>query len=166
MVRDHQNFARSRQGIDGHLAVHRLFRQGHVKVAGATNHIHLGHAFAAVGHGGDSLGTSEAEHRFHASEVGRCQHHGVNRPTPSGGGADHHVLHAGDPSWHRIHQHGAGVGRSSSGHVQTGPLHRSPAPPELFAVGACHRQIGGTLALVEVGDAAMGQLQGVPQVGR
>ena len=33
-------------------------------------------------------------------------------------------------------------------------------------MGARHRQIGGTLALVEVRDAAVGQLQGIPQVGR
>ena len=166
VVCDHQHFAWSRQGIDGHLAVHRLFRQGDVEVSGATDHVHLGNALAAVGHGGDSLGTSEAEHRFHAGQVGRCQHHGVHRTITSGGGTDHHVFDAGDPGWHRIHQHGAGVSRPSSGHVETRPLHRPPAPPKLFAVGARHRQIAGTLALVEVGDAAMGQLQGIPQVGR
>ena len=164
VVGDHQHLARSRQGIDAHLAVHRLLGQGHVDVARSADHIHFVDAFGAVGHGGDRLGTTDAQHAADTGQMGGSQNNGIHLTIPTRRRADHCVAHAGHPGGNGIHQHRAGVGRTASRHVKTSPLHRSPAAAEPFAVGSIHADVRRPLALMEFADAPVGQLQSVLQI--
>ena len=95
-----------------------------------------------------------------------CEHDGIHLTIGPGGGADHNLFNAGHTGRDRIHQNGAGVSSPSTGHVETCPLHRSPAPSQLLAVSPFHPDVLRTLPLVKLADAAMGQFQRIAQVLR
>ena len=165
VVGDHQHLAGAGQGVDRHPAVHHLLGQGHVEIARPTDHIHPGDALGAIGQGRHRLGAAHPVDLIHPGQVGGSQHGGVGSALGTRGRDHHQPLHPGHLGRHRIHQHRAGVGGPATGHVQASPLHRPPAAPQLFAMGAFQVQIGGELALVKGQDPPVGQLQGLAQPG-
>ena len=127
-IGNHQHFAGARQGIDRDPPVDRFFGQGHIEIARTANDVHPRDGFRAVGQRSDGLGATDPIDLVDAREVRGGQDGGVDATVGTGRGDHDHPLHSSHLRGNGVHQHRARVAGTASGHVQTGALHRPPAP--------------------------------------
>ena len=66
-----QNLTRPGNGIDGDFSEYHPFGRSDINVSRADNLIHFGNGLCAIGHGPDSLGSSDLEYGIDPRDV-RC----------------------------------------------------------------------------------------------
>lgn len=121
-VGDDQNFARTREHVDPHVAVHFLFRKRDEDIARTRDNVRLGNAFRAVGERGDRLRAARFEQRGDAAFLCRHQHGGID--LAAFGWRDRvNFLYARRLCGKDAHQHRTGQGRRAAGHVDPRPPH-------------------------------------------
>ena len=164
-VRHDQNLAGTGDHIDGNGTEHLLFGFRHKGVAGADDLIHLGHAFGAVGQGGNGLGAAYLEDLVDAGDAGSCQDHGIDLAVSAGGRDHDHLSAPGDLGGDGVHQHGGGVGRCAAGHIQTGPVDGDDLLTHYDAVFIVDDKAAPHLGLVELADIRRRAAQNVQKLG-
>ena len=78
----------------------------------------------------------------------------------------HHLVVSSGLRWHSILQHFSAMGHWTSWHVQTSSIHWPPAASKPLSIGPLGDDVCWPLALMKVGDAPMGKLQGVLEIRR
>ena len=151
-VRQHQNFRRSCDHINAHLAEHLALGSGHINVAGADDFIHGGYALGAVGHGGHRLCAAAFEDAVNARNDRRRQNVGVHLAVAPGRGHHHDLLHPGNLGGDNVHQNGGRVRRRAARHIHARALDGGVLLPQHNAGTVGHDKILVQLLLVEAAD--------------
>ena len=151
-VRQHQNFRRSCDHINAHLAEHLALGGGNVNVAGTHNFIHGRHALGAVGKGGNRLCAAAFKDAVNARNDRRRQNVGVHLAVPPGGGHHHDLLHPGNLGGDNIHQNGGRVRRCAARHIHARALDGGVFLSQHNAGTVGHNKIFVQLLLVEMPD--------------
>ena len=166
-IGNHADLGGTGDHIDAHVARHGPLGGGHVGVAGAHDLVDRGDGGGSIGRRGDGLRASDGVDLVHARHGRGGKREGRDGAACLRRGEHDDALHARDLGRDAVHEHGGGVLRTSTGHVERGRRDGHHAHAEAHAVCALvgPRLLTLELVLVELADLRCGMLERREELG-